>query len=140
MNIMQIFQRFPDQEACIKHLERARWSDTPKCPYCGSENTFPLRSELRHHCNGCRKSFSVTVGTIFHHTHLSLQKWFLAISLILNAKKGIASRQLARDLELPVKTAWFLNMRIRRAMKADNRLLTGIFEMDETYIGGKPRK
>jgi len=140
MNIMQIFQRFPDQEACIEHLEKVRWKDIPKCPYCGSENTNPLKKEQRHHCNGCRKSFSVTVGTIFHHTHLPLQKWFLAISLILNAKKGIASRQLARDLELPVKTAWFLNMRIRRAMKADNRLLKGIVEMDETYIGGKPRK
>ncbi|MBW7996379.1 MAG: IS1595 family transposase [Candidatus Glassbacteria bacterium] len=137
MNIMQAFKRFPDQEACIEHLEKVRWSDTPKCPYCESENTNPLKKELRHHCNGCRKSFSVTVGTIFHHTHLPLQKWFLAISLILNAKKGIASRQLARDLELPVKTAWFLNMRIRRAMVADERLLQGIVEMDETYIGGK---
>jgi len=139
MNIIQIFERFPDQEACIAHLERARWNDVPKCPYCGSEYTYPIRSELRHHCNDCRKSFSVTVGTIFHHTHLPLQKWFLAISLILNAKKGIASRQLARDLELPVKTAWFLNMRIRQAMLADSDFLKGIIQMDETYIGGKPR-
>jgi len=136
---MQVFERFPDQAACIKHLERARWGDTPKCPYCGSENTNPLKKELRHHCNGCRTSFSVTVKTIFHHTHLPLQKWFLAISLILNAKKGIASRQLARDLELPVKTAWFLNMRIRQAMTADKKFLKGIIQMDESYIGGKPR-
>jgi len=140
MNIIQIFKRFPTQESCIRHLEKVRWKNKPKCPYCGSENTNPLKKEMRHHCNGCRKSFSVTVGTIFHHTHLPLQKWFLAISLILNAKKGIASRQLARDLELPVKTAWFLNMRIRQAMRADKSLLKGIVEMDETYIGGKPRK
>ncbi len=140
MNIMQIFKRFPDQAACVEHLESARWGDTPKCPYCESDNTNPLKNELRHHCNGCRKSFSVTVGTIFHHTHLPLQKWFLAISLIMNAKKGIASRQLGRDLELPVKTAWFLNMRIRKAMIADSELLHGIIEMDETYIGGKPRQ
>ncbi len=140
MNIIQIFKRFPTQESCIKHLEKVRWKGKPKCPYCGSENTNPLKKELRHHCNGCRKSFSVTVGTIFHHTYLPLQKWFLAIALILNAKKGIASRQLARDLELPVKTAWFLNMRIRKAMKADSTLLQGVVEMDETYVGGKPRK
>jgi hypothetical protein len=60
--------------------------------------------------------------------------------LMLNAKKGISSRQLARDLELPVKTAWSVNHRIRSAMKQDSSLLSGIVEMDETYIGGKPRK
>ena len=140
MNIIQIFKSFPTQKSCIKHLEKARWGKIPKCPYCGGENTYPMPKELRHHCNTCRKSFSVTVGTIFHHTHLPLQKWFLAIGLILNAKKGISSRQLARDLELPVKTAWSVSMRIRKAMTDDGTLLKGVVEMDETYIGGKPRK
>lgn len=140
MNIIQIFKRFPTQKSCVKHLEKARWGKIPYCPYCGSENTYPMPKELRHHCNSCRKSFRVTVGTIFHHTHLPLQKWFLAIALILNAKKGISSRQLARDLELPVKTAWSVSMRIRNAMSGDGALLRGIVEMDETYVGGKPRK
>ena len=139
MNIVQIYRQFPTQEACIKHLEKARWGDTPACAYCGSTNTYPLRVELRHHCNACRKSFSVTVGTIFFDTRLPMQKWFLAISLILNAKKGISRRQLARDLELPVKTAWSVAHRIRKAMQDDGTLLSGIVEMDETYIGGKPR-
>lgn len=140
MNIIQIFQQFPTQESCINHLEQKRWAGVPFCPYCESTNTYKAKDRLRHHCNGCRKSFSVTIGTIFHDTRLPLQKWFLAISLMLNAKKGISSRQLARDLELPVKTAWSLSHRIRNAMQEDQGLLSGIVEMDETYIGGKPRK
>lgn len=121
MNLIQIFKQFPTQESCINHLEKLRWNDKPICPYCQSDNTNPLKSEnrFRHHCNGCRKSFSVTIGTIFEDSRLPLQKWFLAISLMLNAKKGISSRQLARDLELPVKTAWSINHRIRKAMKQD---------------------
>ncbi|MDA0780660.1 MAG: IS1595 family transposase [Rickettsiales bacterium] len=140
MNIIQVSRQFPTQESCIKHLEVARWRGVPTCPYCKSENTNPLTKEMRHHCNGCRKSFSVTVGTIFHDTRLPLQKWFLAISLILNAKKGISARQLARDLEVNKDTAWSMDMRIREAMKDDGQMLTGIIEMDETYVGGKPRK
>lgn len=140
MNIIQIFKLFPTQADCIKHLEKARWGDTPVCAYCGSENTYPLPLELRHHCNTCRKSFSVTIGTIFFDTRLPMQKWFLAISLILNAKKGISARQLARDIEVNKDTAWSMAMRIRNAMKDDGALLCGIVEMDETYVGGKPRK
>jgi hypothetical protein len=140
MNIIQIFKKFPTQESCVKYLENRRWNDRPICSYCASNNTNPLLKELRHHCNGCRKSFSVTVNTIFHHTHIPLQKWFLAISLIQNAKKSISSRQLARDLELPVYTAWSMAHRIRKSMKDEEKLLRGIIEMDETYVGGKPRK
>jgi len=84
----------------------------------------------------------VTVGTIFHNTKLPLQKWFMALSLIINAKKGIAARQLARYLKVRPNTAWRISMKIREAMKGDKqqRLLEGLIEMDETYIGGKPRK
>jgi hypothetical protein len=101
-----------------------------------------MPAEQRYHCNACKTTFSATVNTIFHHTHLPLQKWFLAISLILNAKKGISARQLARDIQVNRNTAWYLGMRIRRAMmdSAERDLLTGIVEMDETFIGGKPRK
>ncbi len=140
MNIIQIFKKFPTQESCIKHLEKARWGETPVCPYCGSTNTNPLVAEMRHHCNGCRKSFSVTVGTIFHHTHVSLQYWFLLISLMMNAKKGLSACQAARDLEMRRPTVWDMMHRIRNSMKDDGQLLSGIVEMDETYIGGKPRK
>ncbi len=141
MNLIQVYKQFPDHAACIKHLEAVRWSGSPKCPYCNSARVTSAKDEFRHHCNNCKTSFSVTVGTMFHHTHLDLQKWFLAITLILNAKKGIAARQLGRDLEINKNTAWYLAMRIRKAMlePIERELLQGIVEMDETYIGGKPR-
>lgn len=140
MDITTIYQRFPNQEACISHLEKVRWSGTPICPYCKSSKNTPAPDEQRYHCNNCNTSFSVTVGTIFHKTHLDLQKWFLAIALVLNAKKGISARQLSRDIQVNKNTAWYMGMRIRRAMFDQGELLRGIVEMDETYIGGKPRK
>ena len=140
MDIVTIFEQFPTQESCTEHLERARWGDTPTCPYCGSIRCG--KAGKRHRCYACKTSFSVTVGTIFHHTHLPLQKWFLAVSLILNAKKSLSALQLSRDIRVNKNTAWRIAMQIRKAMtQADQRnILTGIVEMDETYVGGKPRK
>ena len=139
MNIIQVYKKYPTDNDCLKHLEMVRWKGTPKCPYCNSIKTTPVGKELRHHCNSCNTSFSVTVGTIFHNTKLDLQKWFLALSLVLNAKKGISSRQLARDLEVNKDTAWRMQMQIRAAMLQDPELLKGVVEADETYIGGKDK-
>jgi transposase-like protein len=139
MNIIQIYKIFPTQEDCIKHIENIKWSNKPVCPYCKSNKHTPVTKEKRYHCNTCNTSYSVTVDTIFHNTKLPLQKWFLAISLIINAKKGIASRQLARDIEVTKDTAWRMQMQIRKAMGQYKELLQGIIEMDETYVGGKPR-
>lgn len=142
MNITRIYKLFPAESDCIAHLEKVRWKDKPTCPYCDSDRTTVAPEEQRHHCNNCNTTFSVTVGTIFHHTHLPLQKWLLAVSLVLNAKKGLSARQLARDLDVNKNTGWRMAMQIRKAMaERDQReLLSGIVEMDETYIGGKPRK
>jgi len=142
MNIVQIYKEFPTENDCISHIEKVRWAGKPKCTYCHSNKVTPAPKEIRYHCNNCNTTFSVTVGTIFHHTHLPLQKWFLAIALILNAKKGISARQLSRDLEVNKDTAWRIAMKIRQAMtqKDQRELLTGIVEVDETYIGGKPRR
>lgn len=140
MNIVQVYKRFPTATSCLKHIEKVRWNGKPCCPYCSSTNSTPLKKEQRHHCNNCNTSYSVTVKTIFHHTHIDLQKWFLAISLMLNAKKDISVRQLARDIEVNKNTAWLMAIRIRNALIDQRDLLTGIVEMDETYIGGKPRK
>lgn len=137
MNIIQIYKQFPKEIDCIKHLEKVRWNRKPTCPYCKSTNQTPLKEEPRYHCNKCNTSYSVTVGTIFHKTHIDLQKWFLAISLMLNAHKGISSRQLMRDIEVNKNTAWYMAMRIRRAMVEQGELLQSLVECDETYIGGK---
>ena len=140
MNIIEIISRFENQSDCIAYLERVRWGDTPVCPYCKSTHT--TRNQHRHYCYTCKTSFSVTVGTIFHQTHLPLQKWLLAVSLVLNAKKGLSALQLARDLKVNKNTGWRIAMQIRKAMsqREHRELLTGIVEMDETYVGGKPRK
>ena len=142
MNIIRIYQLFPTEADCVAHLEAVRWKGEPICPYCGALQSTALPKEHRHHCNACKTTFSVTVGTIFHHTHLPLQKWLLAVSLVLNAKKGLSSRQLARDLEVNKNTGWRMGMQIRKAMaeREQRKLLSGVVEMDETYIGGKPRK
>jgi len=147
MNIVEITNRWPNQEAAINHLEKIRWGGHPVCPYCKSDKVCVHASKdkalPRWQCERCHRAFSATVGTIFHHTHLPLQTWFLAIALMLNAKKNVSNAQLARDLNLPYKTAWSLALRIRNAMLTDpkqKRLFHGIVEMDETYIGGKPRK
>ncbi|MDE2439287.1 MAG: IS1595 family transposase [Patescibacteria group bacterium] len=91
-------------------------------------------------CWSCHKSFSATVNTIFHNSHVDLQKWFLLISLMFSAKKGLSAMQAARDLDMRRPTVWSMMHRIRAAMKDDGKLLAGIVEMDETFIGGKPRK
>jgi transposase-like protein len=138
MNILEVITKFPDQEACIHHLEALRWHNKPQCPYCKSVQSTKRAGTQRHQCNSCNRSYSVLVGTIFEDTKLPLAKWFLAIAIILNAKKGLSSRQLSRDLGINRNTAWYLQMRIRKAMQEgdDGDLFKGIVEIDETYIGG----
>ena len=146
MNLIEVMERYPDQESCIDHLERIRWRGTPICPLCGCIEVVRKKEDGvgrvgRWHCSACKASFKETHGTVFHGTKIPLQKWFLAISLILNAKKGLSSYQLQRDLDLNQKTAWYILTRIRAEMsKKGGSLLQGIIEADETYIGGKPRK
>ena len=141
--IVGVYRRWPTREACIRHLEAVRWGESPTCPYCKSEKVArhrELTRDDRWQCQSCLKSFSVTVGTIFHQTHIDIQRWFLLISLMMSAKKGLSSLQAARDLEMRQPTVWSMMHRIRTALVDDGGLLSGIVEMDETYVGGKPRK
>ena len=144
MNLMSIFSKFPDQEACIEHLEKVRWHETPQCPLCKSTKVSRKGDTGRvgrWNCHACKSSFNVLSGTIMQKTRIPLQKWFLAIGLIVNAKKSLSSCQLARDLQLNQKTAWYMQCRIRVAMvQRERHLLQGIIDADETYLGGKPRK
>src|SRR5690349_12098278 len=97
-------------------FRKIRWNGAPQCPYCQAYRTTAIREEHRYHCNQCNTAFSVTVQTVFHHTHLPLQKWFLAISLLLDARKSVTVQQLANDLEVNKNTAWYVSERIRKAM------------------------
>ncbi len=142
LNPIRIAEQYPTQEDCIAHLEAVRWGGDPQCPYCGSNKSSPMNGEDRHHCNTCNTSFSVTVGTIFHHTHIPLQKWFQAIALILNSEDGISARQLARDLVINKNTAWRMSMQIRKAMSnaAQRDPLIGIVDAYEAYVGSRSAK
>lgn len=145
-SIVEVYRRWPTRSDCIAHLERVRWGEKPLCPYCGAERVSRNRDASREataerwKCQRCIKSFSVTVGTIFHNTHVDLQRWFLLISLMLNAKKGLSAMQAARDLDMRRPTVWSMMHRVRSALVEDGNLLAGIVEMDETFVGGKPRK
>ena len=143
MNIPAIYRQFPTQEACISHLEKARWAGEPTCPFCGSDRVARKRENDRvgrWNCHKCHNSYNVLTGTIFKGTRVDLQLWFLAIAILLNAKKSVSSLQLGRDLGINPRTAYRMGMQIRKAMKDDAVFLKGIVEADETYIGGKPRK
>jgi len=144
MNLFTIFRQFPDQEACIAHLEELRWSDEPHCPLCGSFNVARKNEGDRvgrWNCHECNSSFNVLSGTIMQKTRIPLQQWFMAIGLMINAKKSLSAYQLARDVELTPQTARYVQRRIRAAMAAEEApLLQGLVEADETYVGGKPRK
>jgi len=140
-SILQFQKHFSTDEKCRKYLELQRWGDTPACPFCASTNV--CRFETNHRVfkcreKECRKKFSVTVGTIYENTKIPLTKWFLASYILTNHSKGISSHQLASWLDITQKSAWFLNQRIREMLTEKNpRLLAGIVEVDETYVGGK---
>lgn len=135
MDLIQLIKKYPNQESCLRYLEEQRWGNDIKCPYCQGLKTKRVKNEQRHKCYSCNKSFSVLVGTIFEATKLPLQKWFIAIYLIVDAKKGISSLQLSRHLKINKDTALLLQRRIRKAMR-ESHILNGIVEIDETYVGG----
>lgn len=148
LNLIEIMRRFPDADTAREYLEKLRWSAGVVCPKCGgresykltpkAESTKPCRKGL-YKCKSCRKQFTVTVGTIFEDSHISLDKWLIAIYLMCSSKKGISAHQLHRMLKLSYKAAWFMCHRIRYAMEQGPLAakLGGIIEADETYIGGK---
>jgi hypothetical protein len=149
-------KQYHDEEAARKHLEAAVWPDGPVCPHCGVIGEAYLmggKSTRRGlwKCSGCREPFSVTVGTIFEDSHIPLHKWLLAIHLMCSSKKGISAHQLWRNLwdvdpitgkqKGSYRTAWFMAHRIRWALGQEPMAskLSGIIEIDETYVGGKFR-
>jgi transposase-like protein len=140
VNITELQKKFRTQKKAMEHLEWVRWHGEPVCPFCDSTKVYKRKQSFYFHCNDCNRDFTVLKGTIFERSHLPLTKWFQLIALMLNARKGLSAKQISRDVGLTYKTAWYSAMRIRCAMIEEPELLEGIVEMDEAYVGGKPRK
>lgn len=130
-----------DEGKCRTYLEHCRWPEGLKCPRCGSPKTSKAAKDgHKFNCDVCHYQFTVTAGTIFHDSHLPMWKWFLAVYLMTESKKGISANQIQRTLKVSYKTAWYLCHRIRKAMQeaTDNEpQLNGTVEVDETYVGGR---
>lgn len=148
MNLCEVHEKLGTTEQCLEYIEKMRWPDgVVRCPTCGNDKVVKVeRKAASKNSRGwfymcqeptCHQQFSPTAGTLFHDSHLPLIKWFQAIALVLNAKKGISAMQLKRDLGVSYKTAWYLYHRIREIMaEGDIPKLGGVVEIDETYIGG----
>lgn len=140
MNLIEISKKYNTKDKCIKFLEQKKWGNKPVSPFTGKTNVTKRKGTIYWHCNDTNKDFTVLKDTIFEASKMPLPKWFMLIGMMLNAKKGVSASQISRQLGVTYKTAWYSCMRVRCAMVDDGELLQGIVEMDETYIGGKPRK
>ncbi len=139
INLINLIEKYQNEDSSRAYLEGLRWPDGVSCPRCGSKSISRVQRPRVFDCNSCRYQFSVTSGTIFHDTHLPLWKWFTAIYLMIESKKGISANQMKRTLGVgSYRTAWYLCHRIRAAMMTDaKKQLNGIVEVDETWVGGK---
>ncbi|MBS1597262.1 MAG: IS1595 family transposase [Bacteroidetes bacterium] len=131
---------FSDEEVCRQYLEHQRWGGTPACPFCGVINPYRTNRGFKCRDKQCGKKFSVTVGTVYENSKISLRLWFAVIYLCTSSKKGISSHQVGRQLGVTQKTAWFLLHRVREMLRDKApQMLKGIVQVDETYVGGLER-
>jgi transposase-like protein len=137
-SLLQVLDYFKNEETCINYLASQRWGETPSCPHCGNVGAYVTNRGFKCKAKECHKKFTVTSGTIFENTKISLRLWFATIYLATAHKKGISSLQLSRDLNITQKTAWFLLHRVREMLTNNApEMLDGIVEIDETFVGGK---
>ena len=142
MNLISLFERFPDDGKCRRYLELLRWPTGVCCTRCGDMNVSRIKGRIQWDCLGCGHQFSVMAGTIMQDSHLSLRKWFAAIYLMCESKKGMSANQMKRTLGTTYRTAWHLCHRVREAMgndPFDGPTLFGVVEVDETLVGGKAK-
>jgi transposase-like protein len=143
-SLIEVIRYFSDADVCIEFVAAMRWLDgKAECPHCCKKNAGFLKTRRIWKCRECRKQFSVKTGTIFEESPIALDKWLMAIWLVVNCKNGISSYEIARDLKVTQKSAWFMLHRIRLALKNGSweKLggTGGPVEVDETFIGGKPK-
>ena len=140
-SLYEFFEAVPDELAAIEYFKAIVWKTGEHCPYCGHGKIWAYSDKKKWKCEQCRRQFSIRVGTVFEDSKIPLRKWLAAIWLITSHRKGIASTQLARDLDVTQKTAWFMLHRLRYAARTRqfNRPLRGMVEADETFVGGKEK-
>lgn len=141
-SLLEVIRYFGDADNCLQFVARLRWPDGPTCPECGGKELSFLKTRRLWKCKAKhpKQQFSVKVGTIFEDSPIGLDKWLAAMWLICNCKNGISSYEIARDLNVTQKSAWFMLHRIRRAMQSNTFCkLAGQIEADETFIGGKAK-
>jgi transposase-like protein len=139
ISTFQLFALFPDQESARVYLESRLWPEGPKCGICQSRERITARKGGYYRCLSCNVDFTVRTGTIFERSHVPLHKWLYAMYLLVTSRKGISSMQLAKEIGITQKSAWFVLQRLREACGNDLTILRGIVEIDETYIGGKEK-
>ncbi len=139
ISTFQLFKLYPDQESARKHLEQLLWKSGPICPSCKSGERITTRKDGYYRCNACVLTFTIRTGTIFERSHVELHKWLYAMYLLVTARKGISSMQLAKEIGITQKSAWFVLQRLREACANDPVMLKGIVEADESYFGGLER-
>src|SRR6266571_845557 len=132
----QLFAMFPDQEKARTYLESRLWPKGVRCPICGLGERITVRESGFYRCNQCKEDFTVRTGTIFERSHVPLHKWLYAMYLLVTARKGISSMQLAKEIGISQKSAWFVLHRLREACGKELEKLRGSIEVDETFIGG----
>lgn len=142
ISLYQLFERFPNEEAAREYFERNRWNGEVSCPHCGSLSVAPIKSlkPMPYRCRDCRQHFSVRTGTVLAESRLPLLKWLMAIYMMTTARKGIPSTQMARELGITQKSAWFLAQRIRETwLGKSSGDMGGNVQVDETYVGGSEK-
>jgi transposase-like protein len=150
MNLLKVTKTFATEDQALDYLISARWPKGVRCLACDHDKVYSIATRGKtgkpcrlFECGDCRLHFSATTGTLFHDSHLPLQKWFMAMALMSEAKKGISANQVARHIGVQYKTAWHLCHRIRKAMQEMNPTPLGgkgkVVEIDETFLGGKTR-
>lgn len=143
LSTFEFFENFPNEESARLYFEKRRWDSQPVCGHCGSKSVVECKDHkpMPYRCKDCRKHFSVRTGTVLAESRLPLQKWLLAMYMMTSARKGIPSTQMARELGVTQKSAWFLAQRIRETwLKGQGKGDMGNHtQVDETYMGGKER-
>jgi transposase-like protein len=141
--LLEAIQYFSDEQVCVDAVALMRWPNGPQCPDCNTKNPYYIKTQKRWKCRDCRRQFSVKVETVFEDSPVPLQKWLPALWMLINCKNGVSSHEMARDLGVTQKTAWFMLHRLRLVIK--NRDLGtklgsndgGEVEVDESFFGGK---